>query len=71
MQWWYIWAAGCRRSHDMEAREKGRLSPKELTLDDGDTAYTLERVVKAEEEDVTEAGMEERPARGNRRRSPK
>ncbi len=43
----------------MEAREKGRLSPKELTLDDGDTAYTLERVVKAEEEDVTEAGMED------------
>ena len=47
---------------NLDAR-KGKLSPKELTFDDGDTAYTLERVVKAEE-DVTEAGMEERPARG-------
>ncbi len=48
---------------NLDAR-KGKLSPKELTFDDGDGAvHKLERVVKAEAGLEMEAGTEERPAR--------
>ena len=49
----------------MDARKKGKLSPRELTFDDGDDAvYELERAVKAEDgAEVEKRSEKERPAR--------